>query len=86
MGGAGALGAIRAKTPKTKKTEKARIAQQHSGFCAGGSSRPNGSGYPLSVPAVAHPPPNFKVLGGGKGEVKPPPKCPTRHPGLAEKT
>ena len=23
---------------------------------AGGSSRPNGSGYPLSVPAVAHPP------------------------------
>ena len=27
------------------------------------------------LPAVAH----FKVLGGGKGEVKPP-KCPTRHP------
>ena len=25
--------------------------QQHPGFCAGGSSRPNGSGYPLSVPA-----------------------------------
>ena len=23
--------------------------------------------------------PDFKVLGGGKGEVKPP-KCPTRHP------
>ena len=33
-------------------------------ICAGGSSKPNGSGYPLSVPAV--------VLGGGKGEVKPP--------------
>ena len=27
---------------------------------------------PLSVPAVAHPPPPIlKVLGGGKGEVKP---------------
>ena len=25
------------------------------------------------------PPPRFQVLGGGKGEVKPP-KCPTRHP------
>ena len=31
--------------------------QQHPGFCAGGSSKTNGSGYPLSVPAVAHPPP-----------------------------
>ena len=29
------------------------------------------------------PPPDFKVLGGGKGEVKPP-KCPTRHSGLAD--
>ena len=29
------------------------------------------------------PPPNFKVLGGGKGEVKPP-KCPTRHQGSAD--
>ena len=29
-------------------------------------------GTPLSVPAVAHPPaPDLKVLGGGKGEVKP---------------
>ena len=36
--------------------------------------------YPLSVPAVAHPPPNFK---GEKGEVKPP-KCPTRQSGLAD--
>ena len=45
---------------------------------AGGSSRTNGSGYPPSVPAVAHPPaPDLKVLGGGKGEVKPP-KCPTQ--------
>ena len=40
---------------------------------------PVGSGYPLSVPAWPTPPPDFKVLGGGKGEVKPP-KCPTRHP------
>ena len=32
-----------------------RSSQQHPGFCAGGFSRPNGSGYPLSVPAVAHP-------------------------------
>ena len=47
-----------------------------------GLSRTNGSGYPLSVPAVAHPPPRFQVLGGGKGEVKPP-KCPTRHPRVA---
>ena len=30
-----------------------------------------------------HPPLNFKVLGGGKGEVKPP-KCPTRQSGLAD--
>ena len=45
-------------------------AQQHPGFCAGGSSRPNGSGYPLSVPAVAHPPPpDIKVLEGEKGQV-----------------
>ena len=29
------------------------------------------------------PPPQFQLLGGGKGEVKPP-KCPTRHPGLAD--
>ena len=35
----------------------------------------NGSGYPLSVPAVAHPPPNFQNLGGVK-----PPECPTRRP------
>ena len=34
-------------------------------------------GYPLSVPAVAHPPRFQGLLGGGKGEVKPP-KCPTR--------
>ena len=34
------------------------------GFCAGGSSRTNGSGYPLSVPAVAHPPCNCKVRRG----------------------
>ena len=27
--------------------------------------------------------PKSKVSGGGKGEVKPP-KCPTRHPGLAD--
>ena len=46
----------------TKKPEKcsgtvclAYYTQQHPGFCAGGSSRPNGSGYPLSVPAVVHP-------------------------------
>ena len=50
----------------------------------GGSSRPNGSGYPLSVPAVAHPsPPQFEGMRRGKGEDKPP-KCPTRHPGLAD--
>ena len=34
------------------------------GFCAGGSSRPGACRGP--------PPPNFKVLGGGKGEIKPP--------------
>ena len=46
-------------------------ASEHPGFCAGGFSRPNGSGYPLSVPARGPPPPpHFKVLGGGKGEVK----------------
>ena len=50
-----------------------------SGFCAGGSSRPNGSG-PLSVLRAPRP---FKVLGGGKGEVKPP-KCPTRRPKSAD--
>ena len=38
---------------------------QHPGFCAGGSSRLNGSGYPLSVPA----PPQFQSVGKG---VKPP--------------
>ena len=47
------------------------------GVCAGGSSRTNGSGHALSVPAVAHPPPLSEVLGRGKGE---PPKCPTRQP------
>ena len=66
-------GGSRKKHEKTRKTLTS--LQQHPGFCAGGSSRPNGSGYPLSVPAVAHPPPprfpDFKVLGGGKGEVKP---------------
>ena len=31
------------------------------------------------TPPWPTPPPDFKVLGGGKGEVKPP-KCPTRHP------
>ena len=31
------------------------------------------------LPWPTPPAPHFKVLGGGKGEVKPP-KCPTRHP------
>ena len=44
--------------------------QQHPG-----SSRINGSGYPLSLPAVAHPPPRFQGVRRG---IKPP-KCPTRH-------
>ena len=42
-----------------------------------------GSGYPLSVPAVAHPPPRYQGVGGEKGEVEPP-KCPTRQSGLAD--
>ena len=41
---------------KTRKNQKnapelyGPSAQQHPGFCAGGSSRPNGSGYPLCPP------------------------------------
>ena len=51
---------------KTRNAPTVPTAQQHPAFCAGGSSRPNRSGYPLSVPAVAHsPPPISKVLGGG---------------------
>ena len=38
-------------------------------FCAGGSSRPNGSGYPLSVPALTPPPPPRLR---GEGERAPP--------------
>ena len=42
-------------------------------LCRRFSSRPNGSGYPLSVPAVAHPPappsPDCKMLGGGRGRL-----------------
>ena len=42
----------------------------HPGFCAGGSSRTNGSGYPLSVPAVAHPPPAIsKCVEGERGRL-----------------
>ena len=39
----------------------------------------NGSGPLRCLPPF----PDFKVFGGGKGEVKPP-KCPTRQSGLAD--
>ena len=41
--------------------------KQRTELCAGGSSRPNGSGYPLSVPAVAHPP--FPLLERERGRL-----------------
>ena len=65
-----AQGGSRGKTAKKRKNQKnapelsgSPATQQHPGFCAGGSSRPNGSVYPLPCQ---------------------PPKCPTRHPGLAD--
>ena len=61
QGGPEVLGAFGAK--KTRKNQKktfwscmARLLQLHPGFCAGGSSRTNGSGYPLSVPDPPRPP------------------------------
>ena len=63
------------KTAKNMKKPEKRSGTLWLAFYA----RPNGSGY---LGAVAHPP-HFKVLGGGKGEVKPP-KCPTRQSGLAD--
>ena len=75
--GSPVLGGKTLKHEKTRKTLQScngwATTQQHPGFCAGGSSRTNGSG------ACHGPPPHFKVLGGGKGEVKPP-KFPTRQP------
>ena len=72
----GVSGEVQGLGKNTKKPEK-RFVQE--------VPVPNGSGCPLSVPAVAHPPPgDFKVSGGGKGEVKPL-KCPTRQSGLADK-
>ena len=68
MSGGGFMGFRGGSGGKTRKNQKKRsgtvwlaTTQQHSGFCAGGSSRPNGSVYPLSVPAVAHPLPDFKI-------------------------
>ena len=55
-GGGGVQAGPRAEnTKKEKRSTTVWLAtmQQHPGFCAGGSSRPNGSGYPLSVLAVA---------------------------------
>ena len=55
--------------------------QQHPGFCAVGQMA---QGTPFRCLPWPTPPHNFKALGGGKGEVKPP-KSPTRHPGLADR-
>ena len=51
-----------------ENSEKPRKNQKNAPeLCAGGSSRPNGSGYPLSVPAVAHPP--FPLLERERGRL-----------------
>ena len=72
------------KTRKTRKTLRNCISSLlRSNIQDFVQEVPVGSGYPLSVPAVAPPIRDFKLLGGGKGEVKPP-KCPTSHPGLAD--
>ena len=61
-GGPEVLGGKTAKN--TKKPEKrSGTVQQHPGFVSGGSSRPNGSGYPLSVPAVATRHPGLADIG-----------------------
>ena len=70
QGGPEVLGRKRAKNKKPEKRSGAVWLAATPGFCAGGSSKTNGSGYPLSVPAVAHP----------NVPAKEPPKCPTRHP------
>ena len=61
-GSRGAPGGSRGFVLKTRKNKKnapelwiAHYAATSRILCS--SSRPNGSGYPLSVPAVAHPPP-----------------------------
>ena len=61
------LGGKRLKIRKNQKNAPelygwATAQQYPPGFYAGGSSRTNGSGHPLSVPTVAHPP-NFKAIG-----------------------
>ena len=47
QGGSRGFGRKTAKKPE--KRSGTPTTQQHPGFSAGGSSRPNGSGYPLSV-------------------------------------
>ena len=81
-GGSRAVQRFGEKTVKNTKEPEKRSGAVWLGYYAATSRilcRSIGSGYPLSVLAVAHPAPrDFKLLGGGKG----PPKCPTRHPSV----
>ena len=69
-GGSRGCKGVQKNTKKPEKRSRGIWLQQHPGFCAGGSSRTNGSGYPLAVPAVAHPPPQFQgVRRGQRGRL-----------------